>query len=480
MIWRRLASFPVLLGAVLVGITYAGVRPFFVDPDLWWHLKTGELILLTHRLPIADTYSYTAAGLPWISIEWLAEVFFASVFKFDGLRGLEALMAVLAALVMLSLYWFATLRSTNSTAAFLASAALLGMANGSFNLRPQMLGFLFLTVTLICLERFRQGHRKAVWFLPPLYLIWINTHGSWIVGLGTIFVYLAAGLITVDVGSLSGRKWSEVERIQLEAVLLLCLVAISITPYGTELARYPFLYSGSSLPVNFSLISEWQPMPFNILPGRVFLGILLGFLLIQFLVRFRWHTAELLLFFFGTAMACLHVRFLLLFVPFFIPLLATTIANWLPAYDRRNDQPAVNAVLIGAVIGAIVWSFPQRSFVQARVAERFPVNALEYMNHHTVPTPLFNTYDFGGYLVWSGHTVFVDGRADLFETAGVLGNYSQIAHLEPGAMKVLASYGVRSCLLGRDDRLAGLLAILPDWQNVYSDELSVLYVKRNQ
>jgi hypothetical protein len=97
-----------------------------------------------------------------------------------------------------------------------------------------------------------------------------------------------------------------------------------------------------------------------------------------------------------------------------------------------------------------------------------------------VPTPLFNTYDFGGYLAWSGHSVFVDGRADLFEGVGVMGAYEQITHVKPGAMKVLAAYGIRSCLLQREERLAGLLAILPDWQNVYSDKLSVLYVKRNQ
>src|SRR5262249_12489316 len=150
------------------------------------------------------------------------------------------------------------------------------------------------------------------------------------------------------------------------------LGALVITPYGTTLARYPFLYSGSALPVNFALIAEWQTMPFGTIPGKIFLGILLGFLCIQMIFRFAWRLEELLLFFVGTAAACLHVRFLLLFVPFFIPLLATTIARWLPSYDPENDQPLVNAGLIVAMFVAMVAYFPSRAFVEDRVTARFP------------------------------------------------------------------------------------------------------------
>src|SRR5262249_50444305 len=149
------------------------------------------------------------------------------------------------------------------------------------------------------------------------------------------------------IGSAQSTPWSDGERLQLELVFLLSLAAVTVTPYGTTLARYPFVYSGSALPVNFTLIAEWQPMSFNALPARIFLVILLAFVFIQTVVRFEWRLDELLLFLGGTLAACLHVRFLLLFVPFFAPLLAVTIARWLPPPDPRSDQPVVNAVLIG-------------------------------------------------------------------------------------------------------------------------------------
>src|SRR5690242_11235036 len=76
---RLACSMPALLGAALVSAMFLLERSFFVDPDMWWHLKTGELILSTHRWATTDPYSYTSAGAPWMSAEWLGDVLFATV-----------------------------------------------------------------------------------------------------------------------------------------------------------------------------------------------------------------------------------------------------------------------------------------------------------------------------------------------------------------------------------------------------------------
>jgi hypothetical protein len=473
-----LCSFPAMLGTLLVGATFAVVRSFNVDPDLWWHIRTGELILSTHRWVTTDPYSYTAARAPWMSCEWLGDVFFAVVYRFGGLRGLEVLLVVLASAVVLALYGFATLRSGNCKAAFLVTAVLLALANASFNLRPQMLGYLFLIFTLIALERFRQGKQRAVWLLPILFLVWVNTHGSWIIGLGTVALYILAGLMNFQIGNLEARRWTNSERLRLEIVFMLALVAIPITPYGGRLAAYPFTVA-SSLPISVANILEWQVMPFNLGGGKIFLALLLGFFLAQVAFRFSWHLDELLLFLFGTAMACMHVRFLLLFVPFFAPLAATVLAKWSPAYNKAKDQYLLNFALMAGVIIATVHYLPSKADMEKRVAEQFPVRALEYLRAHSVPGPLFNSYGFGGYLIESGYTTFIDGRSELFEQIGVLGDYMHITLLKPGALQVLGGYGIQSCLLQRDEPFATLLASLPNWKKVYSDDVSALYVKQN-
>src|SRR5580700_9059634 len=197
---QRAISFPAMLSMLLVGAVFGTVRSFNVDPDLWWHIKTGELILSTHRWATTDPYAYTAKGMPWMTCEWLGDVVFAAVYRIGGLRGLEVLLVVLGSAVILALYAFATLRSGNSKAGFVAAAVLLTLANGSFNLRPQMIGYLFLILTLITLERFRQGKQRAVSILPVLFMIWINSHGSWIVGLGVVVLYIACGLVSFQLG----------------------------------------------------------------------------------------------------------------------------------------------------------------------------------------------------------------------------------------------------------------------------------------
>ena len=334
---QRAISFPAMLGMLLVGAVFGVVQSFNVDPDLWWHIKTGELILSTHRWATTDPYSYTAKGMPWMSCEWLGDVVFATVYRMGGLRGLEALLVVLASAVILALYAFTTLRSGNSKAGFVAAAVLLTLANASFNLRPQMMGYLFLILTLIALERFRQGKQRAVWGLPVLFMIWINSHGSWIIGLGVVVLYIACGLVSFQVGSLEARRWSTSERLRLETVFMLSLAAIVITPYGVRLAAYPFTVA-SSLPISVANILEWQVMPFNLVGGKIFLVLVLGFFLAQTTFRFSWHVFEILLFLFGTAMACLHVRFVLLFVPFFAPLFVTVLARWVPAIRAVERQ----------------------------------------------------------------------------------------------------------------------------------------------
>ena len=475
---RWVCSMPGTLGAFLVSAVFLLKRSFFVDPDMWWHLKTGELILSTHRWATTDPYSYTSAGAPWMSAEWLGDVLIAAVYRLGGLRGLEALLIVMGGAVMLALYGLATLRSGNCKAAFFASVPLITLAAVSFNLRPQMLGYLFLILTLIAMELFRQGKQRAVWMLPPLFLIWVNTHGSWIIGLGTVVAYLAGGLAGFQMGSLEARRWANSERLRLEIVLLLSLAAIPITPYGTRLAAYPFTVA-SSLPVSVANVQEWRVMPFDLISGKIFLVLLLGFIVAQVAFRFAWRLEEFLLFLFGTAMACVHVRFLMLFVPFFAPLAATVLSRWAPSYNKAKDQYLINFALIAGIVIAMVNYFPSQRQLEEKVARRFPVHALQYLCEHPVPGPLFNTYGYGGYMIESGIKTFIDGRSELFEQTGVLADYMYIKQLQPGTLQVLRGYGIRAVLMGRGEPLLTVLAASPEWRRVYSDDVSELYVKQD-
>lgn len=480
-LWQRVFSFPALLGAVLVGAVATIARTFFVDPDVWWHIKQGVVILATHHLPTKDIYSLTLAGRPWTAYEWFGDVLLATMYRLGGMRGLEALLLVLGSAILVALYTLAAVRSGNSKAAFVATVTLFVLAAAPFNLRPQMLGYLFLILTLIVLERFRQGKRRAVWALPILMLAWVNAHGSWIIGLGVIGIYLASGLVEFHLGDIEARRWNPSDRLRLGTVFVLCACATLITPYGTGLAKYPFEVA-FSLPLGVANVVEWQPMPFNLLTGKMFLAFLLGVIVLQVVYRFAWRLEELALFLFATIMACLHSRFLVIFVPVFAPILATILARWVPSYERAKDRYLLNATLMAVLLAIIIWYFPSPADLRQNVGKNYPVAAVEYLNHHSVPGPMYNTYGFGGYLIWSRgpeHKVFMDGRSEIYERGGVLADYLEIADIKPGALSILQKYGFQSCLIKHDEALATVLAALPDWQKVYEDETSILFVRRN-
>ena len=476
---ERVISFPAMLGVLLVAALFVPLRDFKVDPDLWWHLKIGQDILATHHWPTVDTYSFTAPGTPWMAYEWVGETLLAAVQRAWGLRGLMGLNLALGTAIVLALYALATLRSGSSKAAFVTCLPLLPLTAFSFTLRPQMLGSLFLVFTLIILERFRQGHTGTLWLLPPLFLVWVNTHGSFVVGLFAFAVYSISGLVEIHWGGLESVRWTAGERLRLGMAFLASLIALTCTPYGTKVAAYPIEMT-FSLPFAVANVQEWQSMPFNLPFGKLFLALLVGFLLAQIILRPTWQLAELTLLLTGLVAACLHARFLLIFVPFCAPVLAVIVSRWIPPYDPGKDKYALNALLIAAVVVGMVRFFPSREELAGHVAQNWPEKAVRYIEQHPLPQPMYNNYAYGGYLIYAldgRNKVFVDGRADVYEGTGVLADYGRIAQVASDTLLLLRVYKVQSCLIERDEALATLLAASSQWQKVYADELSELFVR---
>jgi hypothetical protein len=211
----------------------------------------------------------------------------------------------------------------------------------------------------------------------------------------------------------------------------------------------------------------------------LFLALVLGTIAVQVALRLKWRIEDALLFVGAAGMAFVHARFLLAFVPFFAPMFATVLARWVPGYDLRKDRFALNALLLAAMLGGMIHYFPSRAKIEENVASNFPVGAVNYLKDHP-NGPMFNSYVFGGYLVYSRgdqHKVFIDGRGELYEHAGVLADYLQVAMIQPGVLGVLRNHGISSVLISKDDPVATFLAALPEWKLIYADRVSVIFVR---
>jgi len=479
---RKCFSFPVLLGALLLAGVFVCGRARLADPDTWWHVAVGERILHTHTWPISDPYSFTARGSDWMASEWLGEVIMALAARLGGLTALTALLIGLAGLLLLLLYCYSFLRTASWKAAFASCLLMLPLAALSFTLRPQLLGYVFLLITLICLECFRQGRGKALWFLPGVFLLWVNTHGTFIFGIMAMGLYWASGLVSFHFGGLEAKRWTTGERRKLAAVFLVCVLALTLTPYGTRPAAYP-LQIALSQPVNISNIQEWQPVRFDLWMGKLFLCWVLLFLLAQLFLRPKYRLEEMVLLFFAVYAAFLHERLLLLFAVVFAPVLAAVLARWVTAYNVAKDRCGLNAALLVVIVAGLLALFPTLGELEREVEKKYPVRAVEYVRQHPLHGHMLNDYGWGGYLIWVAGgelSVFIDGRADAYEHNGVHSDYNRITQVDRQTQFLLLKYDVQACLIKRDAPLATFLAALPDWEPVYADDLSILFVRRTK
>ena len=95
-------SFSAALAASLLyySILFAFPNYLLADPDTFWHIRFGQWVLDHAQFPTVDFFSYTAAGKPWITTEWLSGFFFAAAFKFGGWHAVVFLAAFHSGVVL--------------------------------------------------------------------------------------------------------------------------------------------------------------------------------------------------------------------------------------------------------------------------------------------------------------------------------------------------------------------------------------------
>lgn len=449
--------------------------------DTWWHVSTGEHILATGSFPKVDPYSFTAPGTPWLAYEWLGEVAMAQAEHFGSLAGLAILLMLNSVTLVLLTYIYAWLRTRNVLAAAAAVALLLPFEQLSFTLRPQMFGYVFLAITLIILELYKQRESRLILILPGIFALWINTHGSFIVGLAIVFWYWFSGLFDFSAGAIIARRWTRSGRVRLLTVMLLSSAALFLTPYGGRFAAYP-LELFSMQPLNTLFIPEWQPLDLQTALGRAFLLLLLCWLLAQVVIPVKYELEVLLPLLFATYSTCIHRRFLPIFLVILTPLIATYFARVLPTYEESKERYAMNILFITALLFFMISLIPTTAHLEQGMKEQFPVGAVAYLRDHPAVGRMFNDDHWGGFLIWSlgsSHKVFIDGRLDIYEYSGVLEDYIRIVANPKDAKEVFRKYEIEACLVSRD-READLVSTIsrdPAWKTVYSDAQSAIFLR---
>ena len=476
---RRVFSFPVALAGALLPFAVLNARSRLNDPDVWWHLKMGQVIWMTHVIPTTDLFSYTAHNQSIVPQEWLAEVTIYAAYLGGGYSGLMLWLCLFTTALLCTAYLLCSLYSGNSKVAFPGAMIVWFFAGIALSIRPQLIAYLLLLAELVAIHLGRTRNPRWFFLLPPLFVLWINCHGSFILGIIVAGVFLFSAFFNLELGSLVAQPWDARSRKTLLLALTLSLPALFLNPVGIRQILYPFdtLFNQHLLMAD---VEEWAPLKMNSPSGIALLAILLCCFLLPVLRRsvLYWH--ELLLLALGTWLAVSHVRLLAAFGILAAPVVVRQLAAYWDGYDFEKDRILPNAVFLAASLLVAYLAYPNSNSLQAQVEEQSPVKAVKFLEANGIAGPMLNDYTFGGYLIWAApqYPVMIDGRTDLYVWSGFLGEYGNWANLQSDPHLLLDKYKVGFCLLNSQSPMARVLSLLPDWKQVYSDDKSVIYMRK--
>ena len=448
------------------------------DPDFWWHLKTGQFIVTEHRLPVPDPFTYTTASAAPVSAdeaatryfnlthEWLAQVVWYLIYSAGGFPAVVLWKALLLTILCACTGWVAWRRTGSAMWGLAAALAAAALATEFDRDRPGILSYVF-TAGFLAIFESRQGEsrrgesRRRLWLLPVLSVIWANCHGGLFLGWIVCGAYAAEALL---------RRAPDVRRVLLMSGLT--VVFSGLNPNGYAALATVLRYRRSPLQatlIEWSRADLWgSPYAFDLLLYGAALALLLSWK--------RVRPADWILFaaFAGASITAFRNEML---IGLLAPLL---IAAYFPWKRRLPSQAQLAAVFL--LTGGLAWGCATGRFFQLRAAEwRYPAGAAAFMTEHATGAPLFNTYEYGGYLIWKGQRVFIDGRA-LSES--VFQDYRTILAAPPNdaaRAALLAKYGIGAIVVNAFEYNAGtlypLVLALADWKLVYEDPQALVFVR---
>ena len=475
---RQAASFPVLLSTLLSLLAVFTVRWRFDDPDMWWHLKVGEIVWTTRTIPTTDLFSYTTNHHAWVPHEWLSQAIIYCAYRLGGYIGLMLWLCLLTAALLLAGHILCSLYSGNAKIGFLGAMTIWFFSTAGLAIRPQIIGYLLLILELLIVQLGRVRDPRWFFCLPPLFAVWINCHGSFFLGLVVGAVFLASSFFQFQIGSLVALRWSGRKQEILALSLLLSLGALFLNPGGFNQILYP-LNTIMRQPVGLSHVSEWMPLSMSSARGIGLLAVFAGVLLLVILQKSELYLDELVLLSLGAWLAVSHQRMVFVFGILAAPILSRLLSTSWEEYEQVHDRPLLNAALMALAVLAMYWAFPSRTYLVRQVEEGSPVKAVDFINAQHLSGNMLNEYVYGGYLIWAApeHPVFVDGRADVFEWTGVLSEFGRWATLQSDPKILLDKYKISFCLLSRTSPMARVFPLLPGWSRIYSDENSIIFAR---
>lgn len=451
----------------------------YVDPDIWWHFRTGQWIFSHGQVPITDPFSAYGVGKPWVAYSWLFEILVYALFTKLGLMGILVFTVSMSFLIAMVLH--AALR--RSGLPFIAEvffvAVALGAMSSLLSPRPWLFSILFFTAELFILFHVkRTGKMGLLLALPPLFVLWANLHIQFIYGLAVIGLFLVEILLSqLRSLSLYSRYRPNIPFAGASFVFLACLIATLITPYHFRLYTPIFEYIGQT--GAFQVVMELVSLSFRSHTDWLVIGLTIGAAFVLGWQR-AWLPFPTLLLLMGTFLAFRARRdvWVLVLAAVFIICEFGRFAKSEPSFGftkLRTICVIVSLTVAIYLIGMRRQISEQQ--LESVVERRFPVAAVNFVNEKNYSGPLYNHFNWGGYLIWAlpRLRVSMDGRTNLHGDQRIERSMKTWSGLrgwesDPELMRARLIIG------GTNDALTNLMRTDARFNLVYEDDVAAVFV----
>jgi hypothetical protein len=449
---------PLFIAVLLIPAVIGSSKTIFNDGDVSWHIATGQWILGHGAIPHTDPFSFTWFGKPWVPMEWLADVSYASAYGLAHYGGLAAV--VTAALMALHAIVYLNARRWLR----LALVPLVGM---DFLLipmlvaRPHVLTWPILALWLWQLLRARSQDRAPSLWWALLLTLWSNLHASFAMGLLIAGAFGVEALVASPDRTRAFRQWA--------LFGLACLAAFCINPHGIHGLLYPLGFTKLQM---LPLIDEWKPSSIHKTP--FFFGVLAITLAIIVWKRPRLPWVRWLLLAALLGLALLQVRHQAMF--------AIVAAMVLPqGFAKAERQPPTTSgslPWISATAAVLLLVVRVLVPLQPPDNESNPWHLIAQVPPELRSQPVLNGYSMGGPLILSGIRPYIDGRSDMYGDELVVG-FSHIAHGDRRAFETaVRKWNIRWAMIPNDSKaFTAMLDSTPGWRRIARDKVGAIYIR---
>lgn len=450
--------------------------------DLFMYLAIVREFFKTGSFPLHDPFIYSIPNFSWTILhQWLG------YFVFYGLYALGDFDLIIIAKTALitGVFCFPLLRARQSAQATFVwgvtvVVAVLAM---SFRMmeRTSLFSDLFIVVVLNILMAEQLKPSRWKYFLPLIFLLWVNLHPGFPIGW-----FLCGVFLTVH-----WKKWKTPEYRKLAGLLVVSVLVCLINPRGLDGLLYPFNFMGTEGPVYRQFYFEWMPTLSPIFingPQTVWIFVLSA---LNLLLLFRARKSKPYFEFFTSAFFIFYGFYAIRFVPSYTFALVTlnvslALKASYPRWKFKYLNTALAVVILALAVKNIGWGYStiagNREFGLGMDPYVVPEKAAKILDQSGMKENIYNAHLFGSYLAWAweGHRkIFYHGF--ITDTDFFLHEYLPFGANRNEFDKQVAKYNIGAFLVDRFKGNEGLLNILanhPLWQLVYKDEGSLIFIKK--